>query len=151
MVRVDATARAEVVLCGPCVEAVRRERVLPLQDAEPLEGYGAHHGTLAPTHGTGASAYVDQAIGQVQLQDHCTTVATGAVPLQNASAANFMDWAYRHKSPRRRPRRIGMRNLGRNSVEDTNGGDRKKCNLHAHGLAKRARQEDRSQSKEQQG
>jgi hypothetical protein len=79
VVRVNTTARAEVMLRHTGVEAIDRKEVGSFNDAESFERHPAHHCALAPAQRAIASVHVQYAVRQIQLKGYTTAVARCAM------------------------------------------------------------------------
>jgi len=72
------------------VEAIDGEQLLALDDAQALQWNGAHDCAFSAAHRAGAATGVDDAVREVELQNHATAVTAGAVPRLDDGVTDFV-------------------------------------------------------------
>jgi hypothetical protein len=95
MMRVDAAPGTEVVLGGHGVELIHKEQFLALEDTKTFQWDSTHDCAFPAAHGTSAAAGIDDAIWEIEFEDHAAAMTTGPVLWLNGRVT---DLANRQKS-----------------------------------------------------
>ncbi|OCR25199.1 hypothetical protein AFK24_10520 [Pseudomonas syringae] len=91
MMGINPAITTEVMLRGAGIELVQLQLTLALDDMDTLQRNGRDYCASSSAHRAIAAAGVDDAIGQVKLQNHRAAVARGAVSGQDWSRTDFLD------------------------------------------------------------
>jgi hypothetical protein len=76
VMRIDTALATKVMLGNPSVELIEAQAFLTLDDANTGIWHGCDDGTFPATDGAVAAKRINNAIRQIKLKNHSTTMAT---------------------------------------------------------------------------
>jgi hypothetical protein len=79
MVGVNAATRAEEMPGRVRIELVPGQHIFALDNRDPRQRHRRHDRAFAPADRTVATAWIDNAVGQIQLQNDRAAMARGAM------------------------------------------------------------------------
>lgn len=93
MVSVNAAIGAEVVLCSVSIELVELKQLRALYYIDPIELYGCHNSTLAPTDRAITAPRIDDSVREIQKEFDSAAMARRFVFVLDRRLANLLDHA----------------------------------------------------------
>jgi hypothetical protein len=91
VVGLDAAAGTEIVFGRHRVEAIDGEQLLALDDSQAFQWNGAHDRAFSAAHRTSATTGVDDAVWEVEFQNHATAVTACTVSGLDDGVADSVD------------------------------------------------------------